>query len=433
MQSIHFKAGMESNEARKSLDQESVSTSESALKERRILEIDWNAEQDPESPELVQARAHVATGAVLDHIYANLLNIETLVIEIPLCLFKLRHRPYPFPIRTLKKLYVGIGMDRSLNLTFKKAIWVLLFCPCLSETALALDLSMNDFRSMLEFRETIAGRSSVKKLALRIQFVFEDSDRKTWWGLPSEASHNSEGGMGNKKTEAVSLLLMVTNQLQCFELFVNVQRSRPGDHSLVWCNCLSSLSRSFNSLQHLRLFGVPFNGETTPSNCYSNFKTVKLFTLNREGMVGLQAFNNLGLPSSLETIYSPWDMDFTEGSVLCSIIDSRLSSLPNLKELVIPKDAITHDGKPHPHGKSAEYVKSRKLVESNKIFRSNRLKLRKVELSETGKLKRTQALVKIDSSLQCSLYFVSYSLPLPLPVGNASNNEVFMSTFRWLS
>lgn len=149
--------------------------------------------------------------------------------------------------------------SRSLfaALNLRNVVWLLVFCPHLSQAALRASISTTDFRLLLEFSDTFAGLSKIKELAIHYSFIFTESDKRTWWGL---AGKEQKSLKGNEKTDTQFHYLKVTNQLKALELAIgNRVELCKGDTTYPLMNCLYALDRSAETLTHLRLSGVQIN------------------------------------------------------------------------------------------------------------------------------------------------------------------------------
>lgn len=265
---------------------------------------------------------------------------------------------HPFLIESLKKLHISRLPNPSqerYNLSAINSIWLLLFLPQLKETAFrlfALQITVKDLQILQELNEAFEGLSKVEKLALSMDFVSQKKDKCTWWGLSTEASKIWLGGI-NKKSEAVYRLLSVTSHyLKSFDLFDSSgfeEESLSSPH----LSCLSSLHRSFESLEHLRLLYIDCTRDLRSYPNFTSFKRLKTFTCD---MVCLLPFYHLPqillptLPTSLEVLSLPYyinDGDFSlseqkEDQLLDQVLRSIL--LPNLKEVHVPLEHVNRRG-----------------------------------------------------------------------------------------
>lgn len=315
-------------------------------------------------------------------IFRSVPAIETLIIGSSIYIDGLCFERHAFFTNSLKKLYIGARKDDRNNLSARNGIWLLLFVPWLSEAALGLDYPTEDLQFLSEYGDTVEGLSRVCKLSLNINFIWEASKPKTWWGL--EGSSHRYSAQGNQKTFAVSQLLRCVNtsQLVSLEIFGNYDARREGDKTLLSAECLTVLHHSFNSLLHLRLFGCVLRPDRPQSACLSNFKAMKMLTLDGHILRGIHTYcPKLVVPSSLEVIWLPCygDEEFSAEDHLLQLIKSRGSSLPKLREVAVPAapfllGVVTVD--------SEKWARKRKRLEKEEIFMSGRVVLRKAEEGE---------------------------------------------------
>lgn len=255
---------------------------------------------------------------------------------------------------------------------------------------MSLDISVQDYAFLIEFAEVFGGLSNVKKLALGFRYTFNTSDKRTWWGLPSEEAKNPKGG--NQKTAAIYYLLQVTSKLTALEVMCTTSHSRPGDDTRVWSACLWSLDRSFGSLKHLRYFGIAYDpskpSETTAD--LSVFKALRVLTLDHNPLLTLTHYPQ-ALPSSLEIIYLPFYSidasssyrDFEEETLLAGILESR--SLPKLKEVAVPSEATRCDGNlSESYDQRQMWPQKRKELKKVDDLMKGKVLLREVASGEVG-------------------------------------------------
>lgn len=323
---------------------------------------------------------------VLISIFRSVPALETLIIESSIYINGLFLEPHTFLSNSLKKLYIGAQKDDRDNLSARNGIWLLLFVPQISEAALWIDVSIDDIQFFLEFGDTVESLSRVSKISLGIKFVWIDANSKTWWGFHEELYRHSI--QGNQKTFAVSQLLRCvnTNQLISLEINSNFQRSRKGDDTFLLAECLNALHHSFNSLLHLRLFGLSFRKDRPDSRCFSNFRIMKMLTLDDNVLHGLQIYGQgIVLPSSLEVVWLPYytDKDFQAEDHLGQFIKLRSSSLPKLRDMVVPM-APVFAGKLAVDVEKENWTRKRERLEKEEIFTSGRVNLRKAEDGEMG-------------------------------------------------
>lgn len=327
-------------------------------------------------------------------LFQQLISLHTLIVEkddfIPYALNQL-----PCLESSLKKLHIPlvrrVGEDyddlSGVPLNAKNVVWILGFSS-ISECALGFTCSStSDFDFLSEHHQAFAGRSKVKKLAIHFDFVYRDSDRRTWWGIPGEQDIGFLGG--NKKSEAIVRLLSVTNKsLECLEIHRVIQEDRvnQGDETGFFFNCLDTLSNHFSSVSHLRVFGSDIGPhiDSDPIPLFSSFRSLRTLSLDRS-LTFLWTNYNLSLPTSIERIILPfYRRPLIEDSDLSRLIRSR--SLTNLKEVIIPTVPISSNGLVYDqpeYSQELEYwSERRKLLENDEIWK--KVKLTKFKPGEVG-------------------------------------------------
>lgn len=316
--------------------------------------------------------------------FRNVPSIETLILGDSTHIRGLFFERHTFLTNSLKKLYIGSDKASRNNLSSRNGLWLLLFVPSLQSAALWIDFSIIDFQFLLEFGDTIEGLSRVSKLSLGILFIWNDAKPKTWWG--SQEEHYQHSAQGNQKTFAVSQLLRCvnTNTLVSLEIVGNFEDPREGDETFLSADCLTVLHQSFNSLLHLRLFGLSFRLDRPNSRCFSNFKIMKILTLNDGVLHDLQICGQgFAFPSSLEVVCLPYysDRQSRTEKHLLQFIKLRSSSLPRLREVVVPKSSVLFD---KTAGNLEDWTLWRERLEKEEIFTSGKVILRKAEGGEIG-------------------------------------------------
>lgn len=330
---------------------------------------------------------------VTGFIYQELISLQSLFVEhgffIPPSFEK------PWFSSSLKKLYIpplGYSEHALGRLNARNVIWILRF-GSLHEAVLGFVLSNHDVKFLAEHHHAFSGNSKVRKLSLGISFVYKESDRSTWWGLPKETRMGYLGG--NKKTEAVGLMLKVVNQVDCLEVrAVDTAESNPGDTTRLNLGCLSSLTKSSGCLRHVRL--IDFYSKDG-LEIYSLLRSVKTLSLDLHLLRSLKGLR-VELPASLEKVILLYyllskdpEVSFTEDCSLIQVIKSQLKSqfLPNRKEILVPSTPISSDGAAF---NSVEWSKELKVwahrrnkLENEPIFKNGRVKLRTFSPGEIRK------------------------------------------------
>ncbi|MCO5588754.1 hypothetical protein L7F22_042713 [Adiantum nelumboides] len=223
-------------------------------------------------------RAWQGMGVAIGRCYRQVVNLQSLVIlNSSLSFFHhfFHHKigeeikPHYFLTSSLKRLFMPLwdGTYVNSNLNARNATWLLVFCGRIEEACLAFEMSVEDSKYLSEFAEAFAGLSSVKKLAIKVDFVYLEAKKKTWWGGPEEQNGTYKGG--NRKTESIISLLQSTNQLDALELYIFSSEIREGDHSQVSLNCLSTLQDLFVPLS---IFDYSVKCLGKSSSLYALFK-----------------------------------------------------------------------------------------------------------------------------------------------------------------
>lgn len=355
---------------------------------------------------------HIALGQGVENVaqmvYNQLTNLEVLILEDTTLIFSFPFRLkekiicHPFLVNSLKKLYVARSEAEGFtycNLSAINSIWLLLFCPQVKEAALCFLTTIRDLELLRELSESFQGLSKVEKLALEINFIARDTDRKTWWSHSGESSLGYLGG--NRKTEALYRMLSVTKGLQALEIHNgNAGRSsNPGDDTLPTLSCLSSLHRSFDTMRHLRLIRIGCNRDPISYPDFLCFKSLSLLSIDFSVVTALHfLLPSILLPSSLETVCSTFyeqpledssaNARLAQDEILADVI--KIRSLPRLNQVVVPLQHINLDGKPI--NSSAERLESwargRERFKNHEIFASG-VRLREVlpgERSESSQI-----------------------------------------------
>lgn len=324
-----------------------------------------------------------------ESIYANLVYVETLIIEHPNFLFNFHSKPHDFLVKSLKKLFIGSRSQLHTNLSGRNALWLLTFVPNLNEAALAMELTAQDFDFFLEMSENFdgykgSGLSKVRKLALKVNFLPHQTNGIEFW---DSREPNQIWRGDNKKTKAVSrfLRLCASNKLDNLEIItegISVGSSRP---TFLFANCLGALSRCFKSLIHLRLLGVTYYPDELhpPSfNCFTNFQNLRILATSGLAL-GSPTSGYPSFPPSLETFHLILpSMPYDEEVQLANIL--KTAWLPELKEVVVPIEPLTFDLKPVPNRLREIWDQKRSQFKKEEIFESGKVRLRRARVGEIG-------------------------------------------------
>lgn len=283
-------------------------------------------------------------------IYWTMGQIQSLNIQASIFLPSFRSRidgklvTTPFLVNSLKRLFVDVWNEEASNLNAKNACWILAFCTGLEQASIGVSFSQDDFKFLEDHSEALHGVSNVDQLALNFQFVFESTDRKTWWGLPSSKIYDD-----NQKTEAVMRFLSLTKNLKSLELQQFPRKANPDDNGVMHFNCISRLFSSFSTLRHLRLFTIGNYGDDT----ISFFVNLKILTLDLLGWQSVVRLHNqkIQLPPKVKVLILPFyaldprlyqgrgDASFLEERALAALIKER--AFQSLKEVLIPSRMIS--------------------------------------------------------------------------------------------
>lgn len=321
-----------------------------------------------------------AVGHLSEVVISNLPNLSTLIIDDPTCV---PSRMIALSFCSLKKLYLPLPRFTGLS-TFTSArnvIWLLVFLSSLRDLAVGFTVSREDFDFLEEFKSTFEALSNVKKLALRAQFVFSQNDPESFWGMASEQKRKWVAG-GNKKSTAIHNILLATKGLTSLEIISEESGSREGDSSRAHSSCVMSLSKSFQSLKHLRL--LLHNDNQDPfSTDYAVFTNLKIFSLTFDSLHFFLKWETVAFPPSIEIIYvhsylvAPelsMQNNATEEKDLATLLKSR--SFPSLREVVVPTELVGFDGR-LVGGSEVKVLweQRRKDLEALEIFKGGKVKL----------------------------------------------------------
>lgn len=261
---------------------------------------------------------------------------------------------------------------------------------------------------------------------------------------------------GNKKTEALILLLKVTGQLKSLEVVFSTLVPNVGDSTAPFSAFISTLHRSEEHLKHLRLVGIDSDIKKPGFSGLDSFRGIKILALDRMTLFCLlNSESPQPLPQGLEIIFLPFYMfpwsdiesgnpkeDFIEDVLLCTILRRSKTLLPaSLKEMVVPLSPVLMRGiqVDSTHVNYQKWVEGRSLLEREILNTKGRIKLRKVGRGAIGAyVWRLTSLVINWKILFYSCSFLTrlnpslfLSLTHTHTVGDAS--ELFMSSLRWLS
>lgn len=296
-------------------------------------------------------------------------------------------RPFAF-FHLLKRLAIPIWGDDKSNLRAPNVVWILVFCPQLFEVDLGVYIDPADADFLLENSPSLSGISNVKHLSLAIRFIISgSSDKRNWLGSVKEG-----GKSCNKMTRSIMNLLNLTKGLITLDLIQTPSGTRlaPPHNLKAFASCLSSLHRSFSTLQTLRTIGIGPEGDKSFDTDYSVFKILKYLYVDQASLFWLWFHRNIRLPLSLEVVVLPFyalglfdsvplDISVDEENYLAKFLKTR--SLPMLREVIVPTQLINMK----PRSNEAE------SPALQKIWRERRAALEKESISTSGKVKLTTA------------------------------------------
>lgn len=179
----------------------------------------------------------------------------------------------------------------------------------------------------------------------------------------------------------------VTKQLNSLELSTHVLGSE--DQAHLTSSCLSSLSASFQTLNHLRLSCIPPDFAHPPTQIYRPF--VKLTILGADFFT-LISLRRVQAPSNLKILQIPFyssqlvgrDGLLTEDSDLLEPLKEN-PGLQNLKEIVVPDSPIDSLGEVSASTQDRRaWLERRKALENLEVVKKGNVKLRKVKPGEIG-------------------------------------------------
>lgn len=324
---------------------------------------------------------------VAGYLYFKLVSLQTLTINQSI-LIPRKFRQLRCFESSLKKVWIAL-VDHSrpevgTPLNAKNVIWLLGF-GVIHEASFGFTCSYDDSNFLEEHHSAFAKISKVKKLSLRIRFVFEKSNKRTWWELPTREPRREY-----QKTTAVKMILGITNGLECCEVLPSYQGEKnPGDFTQMDLNCFAGLTSSFKTLQHLRILGVP----TPIFNDYRLFNCLRTLSVDSEILQALSQDHSLQLPDTLERIILTYyqvptiaTWSFKEDTYLVQLLKAQpIQSLPNFKEVVVPLVAIDPNGNLIKDRSNLRiWSERRKELESEAIFKSGRVTMRKCGPGQNG-------------------------------------------------
>lgn len=113
---------------------------------------------------------------------------------------------------------------------------------------------------------------------------------------------------------------------------------------------------------------------------------MRILTIDGIGLVVLEVTPDLALPPSLQIISSLCYIggDFREEKSLAQVIKSRISSLPELKEVVVPSAPLLDNGEFADVLGREKWAMKRRKFEAEDIFRSGKVIMRLLGDGEAG-------------------------------------------------
>lgn len=329
-------------------------------------------------------------------LYESITHLQTLIIEDLSFMFPFRMKvaskmiPLPFS-QTLKRITIILPGDDCLNpaLSMSNVVWLLVLCPVLTHAAFGLCVGKADYDFMQDHKEQLKSSSVVKELALRFMFVYDPSKPESLWGEdPERRDYRSQ------KTEVIGDLLTLTKNLISLELMHQMNTTPFGeDETDIYTSSISSsLSESYDTLQHLRVVNIPLDLRNPTLTDYSLFKNLKIISID----IGFSdVLRELKLPASLEIInLSFYDISESEDFDVISMhlhdewyLAKALEVLdfPALNQVVVPAHPITYFGE---LSQRPDVIKAwreaRQELEKSKVFQDGKVILRKIQPGEIG-------------------------------------------------
>lgn len=168
--------------------------------------------------------------------------------------------------------------------------------PNLRKAALGITVRWDlDYPYMEEFSEAYDGLSKVEDLFIRFSFIQDEKIRRSLWHK-GEKPEDWKGFLGgSRKIKAIGLFLKVTNQLNTLEFYA-------GEKLSAMTQSLTSLTRSFNSLKHLRLLGPGVVTNTPYPIDLAFFKNLRIFSLD----LGILHVSKRDLNSPFQIVWRPY-------------------------------------------------------------------------------------------------------------------------------
>lgn len=211
-----------------------------------------------------------------DEAFSRLTNVETAIVSDDDWAFPVvpnipgKRVPYPF-LDTLKRIKVCSRGDKAKEyFSLRNSVWILTFCPNLTQAVLGFTVTSADYRFLQDHKEGLVGRSKVKQLAF--EALFEHSKRSPRFWQESD-----------RMTRCIYDFLLLTSCLDSLEI-VSIQTQGPYMAS-VNTGCLAALNESFETLKHLRLLKIDAenNGSEESFLDLSKFKALKIFGRGSHG------------------------------------------------------------------------------------------------------------------------------------------------------
>lgn len=250
---------------------------------------------------------------------------------------------------------------------------------------------------MAQYEETFQGLSNVQDLAIRLNYLFDKTNRRTWWGLASETKQSWK--KGSRKSDSIFHFLQVTNKLQSFEMWSSRSVDRKEDQTAIHEDCLDGLHRSFDTLKHLRVFGPQARLPDVSPSDLSRFEACKILSIEHWCLFNYSPFPRRQFPPGLETICIEYydfpdsleklDSYLNEEKELVHLLATR--SFPNLKQVGVPSRLINTiyeetEGNDEIEGHfKRKWMKNRSELKEYKPIKEGLIKLRLLEAREIGK------------------------------------------------
>lgn len=301
---------------------------------------------------------------------------------------------------SIKRLHIPFLLEQqeaSDSMSGRNILWLLVFCPSLTEAVFFFSLSHEDYLFLEEYNEVFKGKSNVKKLSLMpTMSLYKSKYANKSWEAKQQGNGKWKGG--NRASHSIFNILLVTKNLWSLDLR-EVRIRTEGGHKDVdnaefdlYSYCLSGLFNSYDSLKHIRVGRFQSKVDIDSVADFSKFKALKILGL--EGAL-INIFRRAGyafVVPNVEIVHLV-AYQYGEDSIQPDQTDSlglpellKSPTFPNLKQLVVPSSPINIQNQ---LPKSAQFLKAwkeeRSALENDDLFKDGEIKLRVLKAGETGK------------------------------------------------